>query len=477
MNAPASIYPSIQPKEAKLYMQPAVSTGPPLGWGSTVPQKGRKTSHVTSLPPAPYAATTKDFARSTKDVWGEDRSNSSSPWGNKKDPHRAGSLWGPTTETKVDWGNDGDAGWGQANIVIKSPRRWEATPKDQDGVWMREDETKNNKAGLWEPSGDGWSADDTAKKRKDLSGAADAWGTNSKVVEAGVNDPWDNQGGGWYDHTEKDNTKDDPWAIHKFWTTAPGEKKSSKPASTSKRHTNKSLSKYRQLRSPASDVAPKSHWQFPPLPSNQKLHPISENNGIFIAPKEPLLKISKQAASEKGIEHQVRAGKGMQYGHAIGRPEYLDSLDKPYAAFRFKYRSIPILKSMFGDQIPDNAALTLPTPHSTLAKAKEKLKVLPQDELVEKMLRLTRMMEEKEHGRRDGKHKHKHKERRPSASKTEVAAQALTENWVKQQRREASEKGKSKVGGVSKAMQDAKDAKDIWDQAGNGDASWGNVKW
>ena len=181
----------------------------------------------------------------------------------------------------------------------------------------------------------------------------------------------------------------------------------------------------------------------------------------------------------------MRHGPATEYGHTVGRPEYMDQLDNPYAVFRFKYRSRSILKALFGDQIPDQEQ---PTPSPTNEIKKDKLKQLPQDELIEKMLKLeTKFKEaqksrEKKHKRghrnRDGE-KQKDKEIRPS-DRTEVMAQALTEAWVQQHSRDPSEKSKSHAANsTSKDKYERAEkngnANETWMQTGNDE--WGGIKW
>ncbi|KAF2442575.1 hypothetical protein P171DRAFT_69836 [Karstenula rhodostoma CBS 690.94] len=98
------------------------------------------------------------------------------------------------------------------------------------------------------------------------------------------------------------------------------------------------LSKYRQLRSAVPVVATQGHRQLPLLaPESQS--GIQPKNDDMEA--EPLLKVSKEDATKKGVEHQVRAGKGSKYGHAIGRPEYLDSLEKPVSFYESSHLGCP----------------------------------------------------------------------------------------------------------------------------------------
>jgi hypothetical protein len=112
-------------------------------------------------------------------------------------------------------------------------------------------------------------------------------------------------------------------------------------------------------------------------------------------------------------------------------------LEKPYAVFRFKYRSKGVLKSMFGDEVPDHERdLTVRTESSKVRREKEKLgekyKDVGKEELIEKMVRLKMEVEAK-------------RERREKSGKersrgTESVARNLTESWVKRHSREPSVK-------------------------------------
>lgn len=96
---------------------------------------------------------------------------------------------------------------------------------------------------------------------------------------------------------------------------------------TSKEESSKSRSrKYRHLRAAAPSPPPTSHRRFPP-PRDEKTGSAMSEKDKFKA--EPLLKISKEDAKKKGINHQVRAGKGSKYGHAFGNPEYIDNFEEP----------------------------------------------------------------------------------------------------------------------------------------------------
>ena len=77
----------------------------------------------------------------------------------------------------------------------------------------------------------------------------------------------------------------------------------------------------------------------PESPDTNSAKKRSRAEKIYVAPSEPLHAIPQKTAQEKQADHQVKAGRGAAYYHRVGKPEYLDSMEKPYAVFTFKYRS------------------------------------------------------------------------------------------------------------------------------------------
>ncbi|KAF2679365.1 hypothetical protein K458DRAFT_394060 [Lentithecium fluviatile CBS 122367] len=175
------------------------------------------------------------------------------------------------------------------------------------------------------------------------------------------------------------------------------------------------LSKYRQNRPPtlplnphnstfaAADPNPKPYWSFPPSPPPPNPHPVPPGATV---PPCPIYTFPKTVAEEKGVEHQVRPGEGTKYLHYIGRPEYVDSFDRPYAVFRFKYRSREALGRLLGVRVPERPveavasapAFDIPFPSAGISTkaTKEQLKKLPQDTLIEGLLDLQSKLSERE---------------------------------------------------------------------------------
>jgi hypothetical protein len=57
------------------------------------------------------------------------------------------------------------------------------------------------------------------------------------------------------------------------------------------------------------------------------------------AEEEPPFDVPETIAADKGTTRQVQPGKGYLYTHKRASPEYIDSIEEPYARFVFKYRT------------------------------------------------------------------------------------------------------------------------------------------
>ena len=491
MSTPISNHPvDVRSRKLSAYsIPPASLVAPPPTWGCAGSEKTRKKSVATTyLPPAPFSVIGEDRRESRQSSgessWGVASNNASesksnekgsvqqSTWGEDKLSDKAKSTWGDADKKATDWNANQTSGWEVSSTEKQSNSGWNDVEKDKEG-WDITNNTKGLVVDGWNTSSssDNWVQDD----KKDA--VADGWDTESKENDWDKNktskDGGNNAGAfdGWNDNQNTWGTGKDADAPSDQQKPTPNDislnkdagdlctaaaalvaDEKAKPPPQPKRHTSKSLSKYRQLSAPI--LTPKAHWQFPPPPSKKTLRPSTEDQAslksgrtkrIPSVPSEPLRKIPKAAAEEKGIEHQVLAGPGTQYGHAIGRPEYIDRLDKPYAVFRFKYRSRSILKSMFGADCLNKTGTMKPP------VGKEDLKALPQEELIKKMLALQTKLAEKEGGE---------KGKADVVSQcTESVAKDLTEKWVSKHSRDTSEQGKAKA---SSAKAESAKKVDAW---------------
>lgn len=125
-----------------------------------------------------------------------------------------------------------------------------------------------------------------------------------------------------------------------------------------------------------------------------------------------------------------------------------------------------------------------------MAKQKEKLKDLPQNELIEKMLKLQMKLakeeQKKSHVTRKKEHKSGQEEKQEekqrklsdASQQTEQVARNLTEKWVKQHSRDPSKRSASQGDAEKKKEGKAKtEEKPAWDQAGWGGGDNVDAKW
>lgn len=122
-------------------------------------------------------------------------------------------------------------------------------------------------------------------------------------------------------------------------------------------------------------ITPKSYWNdWNKRPTLSSYRPA---RALYIAPEEPMPLVPKQAARARHVEHQVKTGKGAPYLHLCARPEYLDSMQQPYAVFTFKYRSKKIIEKKFKIEIKEEGKAL-----------KAKLADMSKDELADELFKL-----------------------------------------------------------------------------------------
>ncbi|KAI4673365.1 uncharacterized protein J4E88_008978 [Alternaria novae-zelandiae] len=447
---------------------------------------------------------------------GGNRPPSLASWGNDKNDHTENPSWVTETEKNTGWGKNSDSGWQEKNLKENDKKGWYSTDDDQAGGWNEADDNKKIQADSdWNRKDNGWGNPPSSPKQERVDKMNDWAGLKSALTSAFANPPapapenaWPTQSWSFPADNAIQSAIQQP-AITPFASApAPPAPAPEKGRSPTQRMSNKTLSRYRPNYNFPSRIHPKPtpnftaqpHWQFPPPPSTsttKNLLRTTSSNSTYIAPAEPRLTISKSTSSTKGIEHAVRAGKATEYGHVVGRPEYLDRLEKPYAVFRFKYRSEGVLKGLgvLGEGDMDVA-------RDGEKEKVEKLKSVPQEELIAKMLALERRLKGKDDGEgttvADGgsgkerkhskksidKEKQKQKQRRHS-EKTEAHGDGrvkdFTEQWVERHSRDPSVMAKSavvkEVGWEGDDQRKGKGAVGTWGQDVNEGWGGGDVTW
>ncbi|KAK5013737.1 hypothetical protein LTR16_003253 [Cryomyces antarcticus] len=125
-----------------------------------------------------------------------------------------------------------------------------------------------------------------------------------------------------------------------------------------------------------------AEWYHRPKPSTDFITKIERDRStkeeqLCIRPAAPPLRVPANLAEEHNVDTQVRAGKGMRYVHKTQRPDYLDTMEKPFAVFAFKFRSREILEKILDVEIMED-----------VVDAKKQMLALSKEELVEELLRV-----------------------------------------------------------------------------------------
>lgn len=111
--------------------------------------------------------------------------------------------------------------------------------------------------------------------------------------------------------------------------------------------------------------------------------PKAQPREVYEYPALPL-PVLPGGKADNGISQAVHAGRGANYAHKLRRPEYLDTMSKPYAIFTFKYRSKAALEAILKHKVDDSnigVAEAELKKHQLLSKSK--------DELVEELMKKT----------------------------------------------------------------------------------------
>lgn len=272
------------------------------------------------------------------------------------------------------WDNrGGNAGWNTNN----SQRNWQDDNTDQksrkqneaaeSNGWDSKDQNKNEQGIDWSNNNDAtgsggtlWEHNNTLnggsrgkqglgeQNWNNLSNQDDNAGNrdNNDAQDKGSNDNggWENtnyqnDNNGWDADNQANNQ--DPRGT---WDT-PAQVQQSTDSDNHKSKTGSTKANVRRNASSCEEPHIKPYWSNWSAKSAAKKELADCNIGkrrselVYIAPEEPLYTVSENTREEKKVEHQVRAGKGAHYQHPTRKPIYLDTMEKPYAVFRFKYRS------------------------------------------------------------------------------------------------------------------------------------------
>ncbi|KAF2132884.1 hypothetical protein P153DRAFT_393828 [Dothidotthia symphoricarpi CBS 119687] len=345
---PPSAHPAEPPtRKVSMHTEPALSVAPPPSWGCAVPEKTRVHSMATTYtPPAPYGITLDELVKSTKgSVVNEARSASSSSWGvgkNGGEDRKAKVSGEKTASRSSSWESGGKVGgkmdlWGNEESGAGESSWGSGGGGGGDGDGAKTASMRGGRESSWGESADqnyGW-GDDNGKDNDNDNG----WGTSNVEAEA---------------EPKHENTQPPPTAIHTSkWPSPPDNPASSTWATQATTPTAARPAKQKKRSTAAvipDPLPPASHPSKPPKQFPPKILPLpptipnpSPSPNWRFPPPPP-----SSPSPHAGPHHEVRTGAATKYGHVIGRPAYVDGLDRPYAVFRFKYRSREVLGGMFG---------------------------------------------------------------------------------------------------------------------------------
>lgn len=121
----------------------------------------------------------------------------------------------------------------------------------------------------------------------------------------------------------------------------------------------------------------------PALPQRQPKQNEDAPTEIF-APSELPYIVPEQTAREKLVDSYVHHGKGYDYAHVTGRPDYIDSWEEPYAVFRFKYRSRNMLSQILGEGGKEE--MEKDKARERGEEQKRRLSLMSKDELIQQLI-------------------------------------------------------------------------------------------
>jgi hypothetical protein len=183
------------------------------------------------------------------------------------------------------------------------------------------------------PAGDsGWNSNDTGAAQGGSwgntdGGQTDTWNNTATQTEAPTND-WNQS----TNNTGQTNTADSTWnnsantsnQVHDSWNTAPATTQPNEAA----------LTLLQQAPVPATSAQGRPLYG-PHGPYYDYPHTAADHGLKADAGEEPPYDVP----ADMPTTHQVKPGEGYMYIHKKRSPEYLDTLEEPYAQFVFKYRT------------------------------------------------------------------------------------------------------------------------------------------
>ncbi|KKZ62960.1 hypothetical protein EMCG_02670 [[Emmonsia] crescens] len=206
--------------------------------------------------------------------------------------------------------------------------------------------------------------------------------------QQGEDSSWENNG-----NQQQDRCGVDGEATSSPWTESnqavDTNNDNSQPGNWNASDDNNQSSSWNQNTDPSPNVQPfTASPNRPQEPPMRQIRDFSQScssyQPVFVSPmfsepardEPPLYTVPESVARAESLTHQVQLGPQAKYIHRIRTPEYLDTMDKPYAEFIFKYRTADVIQNKF--QV---------TVASDIDEERRKLESLPRIEIVNQLLR------------------------------------------------------------------------------------------
>ena len=335
--------------------------------------------------------------------WGTGAANANA-WGgadqNKNDGQRSRASGNQGGQN--GWNNAGQAGtWESNQQDNNADAGWGGTPSNQGGGSKR---------------------DTGSQRASQKGGQGNHWGNQSS------------QGGGWEAQSNKSQANNSGWGNNNQKSNASGSRSGGRDADRESLASN-----------PTNFIKPYwKDWNKPATgsPDLGRRREVAREVYTYPAEKLPAIPEGKVSAAT----HGVQTGRGAEYSHHCNRPVYIDSMDKPYAVFSFKYRSKEKLKQI--------TRLNVKTVDDDIKAVqnqmqKDKLMQMPKDQLIEQLM--------------------KSNERKNDSSKAPSAAGG--QGWGDKTTSNVASKTKSAAGDGWRGNNNSNNNNDQWN--GGGDVAWG----
>jgi hypothetical protein len=327
-------------------------------------------------------------------------------WGNEQPAHNSSGGWGGQTSGQnkgndAGWGSSAsqknDAGWGNSgpaqNHSTGNDNGWGSSPAPAGGGgWdsksqhshrssrshaSRHSESRHSQSNhsSQKNSGGGWNQNNNS------SSGNDGWG-NSGAQQNNSSGDW-NQGVGSQRGGNQGGSLggNDKSSQHKKDNHSTGWDKKSNAGRSFRSEAGREII----TSSPQPIIKP--YWAEWRGRGDSAANDTSDRNtkkkrearNVYAYPAEPLPEVP--AGKTGTATHGVQAGKGADYEHVTRCPEYIDSFEKPYAVFSFKYRSPKKLEKILGRNI---------TPEVERVREqaeKDRLASLPKNKLIEELMK------------------------------------------------------------------------------------------